>query len=87
MRRMRWIVVGSMTVLFVLATVLVFQIAIRMNSNSQVAALTAEQERLQILLQDTNREIDYFQTWQFIEDWAREHLGWGRPGQAIFVRP
>ena len=87
LRRIRLIVIGGVTVLFILATVLVFQIAIRMNNNSTVARLEAEQDSLRQQLQNANSDINYMQTWQFIEDYVRQHLGWGRPGQNIFVRP
>ncbi|MCL2586806.1 MAG: hypothetical protein FWE31_01040 [Firmicutes bacterium] len=87
MRRIRWVVVGGMTVFFILVTVLVFQIAIRMNNNRTLARLETEQAALREQLQRAGHEIEYMQTWQFIEDWAREHLGLGRPGQSEFVRP
>ena len=87
LRRLRWTVVVSVTVLFVLIVVLVFQIAIRLSNNAQINRLEAEQARLEQALQDANRDIDYFNTWQFIEDYARENLGWGRPGQGVFTRP
>jgi len=86
LNRVRWIVVGSVALLFVLVVVLVFQIAIRLNSNSTVAALEREQEALQNQLINAERDISYFQSPEFIEDWAREHLGLGRPGQSIFTR-
>jgi len=87
LKRVRWVVVGGVTVLFVLVVALVFQIAIRLNNESQVRALLAEQSRLEQILRDAQFDMNYFDSPQFVEDWLRQHLGLGRPGQSIFVRP
>lgn len=86
MKRIRMGVVGGVTLAFILVTVLVFTIAIRLNHQSTENALLAEQRRLEQQLVNANRDIEYFETWDFIERYMRDHLGWGRPGQYIFQR-
>ena len=85
-RRLQLIVVASVTVLFILVTVMSFQLAIMSNRNNEIAALEAEQARLRQALEEAERDIYFYDTWDFIEEWARQNLGMGRPGQSFFVR-
>lgn len=82
---MQLVVVACVTVLFVLITVLAFQIAIRISHNNQYASLQAERARLEHQLRIAENDLDilYNDTDRFIREWAHS-MGWTRPGQSIF---
>jgi len=85
-KRLKLIVVGAVTVFFILVIVLSFQLAIRSNRNGEEAALQAEQEWLLAALEQAEGSIIYFDTWEFVLQWARENLGIGLPNQSIVYR-
>jgi len=84
-RRVQMIVVGSVALFFVLVVVLSFQIAIRVNHRNQETALAAQRYNLEQQIQGAERDLDFFQTDRFIEEFALSQ-GWARPGQGVHRR-
>jgi len=85
-KRLQLVVVGACALMFILIIVLSFQIATRMNNRREEAALRTENQRLRNSLRSIEMEMAYMESWQFVEDFARNHLGWGRPGSSLFSR-
>ena len=86
-RRLKLIVMGASAVIFILVTVMAFQIAIRMTHSRQEARLRAQNDELRRQLEEVERELNFIESDGFVTDYARNHLGWGRPGEQIFTRP
>ena len=73
-----------MAVFFCLLVALTVQLSIRANQRAMEKKLIASQAELQKQLEDTQRNIDYYQTQKFIEEYALRELGYGRDGAKIF---
>lgn len=85
-KRVQMIVVGAVTVMFVLIIVLAFQIAQRTSHANQLRSLAAEREALQNQINQAERDIGHFNSCRFVDEYAWQQLGWGRPGSTHFRR-
>jgi len=83
-RNVKIVVVSCVALFFVLVVTLTITIGVRVSHRAQVNRLEEQQARLRAQLNDVERDLSYFDTGQFIEDFARE-LGWIRPGQGLWT--
>ena len=83
-KKIQLIVASALSLFFVLITVLAFQFAIRINQRNLERDLIAQSQLLSQQIQSANRDIDYYNSNKFAEDFALKYLGWGREGQVIF---
>jgi|GEM_PF-1283291 len=90
-KKVKYIVIGAVSFLFVLVTVLIFQIGFSLSNNAQIRNLEAENARLDRQIEAAIRDLelmvqDGILCEDFILEFALRELGWGRPGQVIFRR-
>ncbi len=83
-KKIQLAVIGGITLLFALVTVLVFQFAVRINQRGLEKDLKSEQARLQRAIDDAELDIRYYQSSDFVDDYALKVLGWGKSGQEVF---
>jgi len=83
-KRIQLIVASAMVVFFCLLVTLTVQLAIRANQKSMEKKLKATQAALQQQIDDTQTNIDYYQTQKFIDEYALKELGYGRDGAQIY---
>jgi cell division protein FtsB len=84
-RRVQIIVITAMSLFFVLVTVVVFQFAIRINQNHQIKSLTKQNATLAEQTQRAQADAKYFDSDEFVRDFAIRFLNRGRPGDKIFL--
>ena len=84
-RKVKTMVIAAMSLFFLLAVVAVFQFAIRINQTAQVNALIRQNEALAEQTSRAEQQAAYFDSDQFVRDFANRHLNRGRPGDKIFL--
>lgn len=84
-RKVQGIVIAAMSLFFVLVTVVVFQFAIRIGQRSQVNALKKQNAALAKQTERALREADYFDSADFVYDFALMNENKGRPDDKIFI--
>ena len=83
-RRIQAIVASSMFIFFCLILALGVQLAIVANQSAMKKSLAAQQQALEQQLVEGQQKIDYYQSSQFIDEYALQQLGYGRDGAKIF---
>ena len=83
-KRIQLIVASSMFTFFCLLLTLTVQLAIMANQRAMERSLKTQREILQQQLVAENQKIDYYQSSQFIDEYALRELGYGRDGAKIF---
>lgn len=76
--------VFAVLLVFVLLGLLVFQYINYWRLTAQQLELNRQLEALQIERQNLQNEVDYKSSEEFIEDYAREVLGWGRENESYY---
>jgi len=84
-RKVQIIVISAMSLFFVLATVVVFQFAIQIHQRSQVKAYTKENAAIQRKIDQAKEDTKYFDSDEFVYDYAVRYLNRGRPNDKIFI--
>jgi len=84
LKKVQLVVVGAVTLMFILVTVVTFQIALRISHNRMENDLRTARDRLENQMYIYENDLAHFETWRFIEEFALRHLGWGRPGESIW---
>ena len=85
-KRLRMIVVGGVTLAFVLITILGFVAAFNIHGGNEVARLEQENARLQERLNNLEAEMEWFNDFDFILEYARDNFNLGLPGSSIWTR-
>lgn len=83
-RKVQLIVITAMSLFFVLVTVVVFQFAIRINQESQKNSLKKQNAALQRQIDNALDETAYYNSKDFIYDFAARFLNRGRPNDIVF---
>ena len=73
-KKVQIIVATCLSVFFILATVAIFQFAIRINQNNQEAALIKHGEFLQEQIEKGKMDIEYFGSKEFLEEHMLRYL-------------
>lgn len=76
--------VCAVLLVFVLLGLLVFQYITYWRLTAQNLELNRQLEALKIERQNLENEVDYKSSEEFIEDYAREVLGWGRENETYY---
>ena len=84
-RRIQIVVVAAMSLFFVLATIVVFQFAIRMYQDAQIRALDKANRELEKQIQLAIDKGEYYSSSEFKYDYALRHLYRGRPGDIVIL--
>lgn len=71
-------------IFFVAVCVLVFQFITIGNLKAKEKKLQQTLTNLEQQIVDTTNESNYINSSEFLEDYAREHLGWGKDGEVVF---
>lgn len=69
---------------FVLVCVLIFQLVKISNLKNKEAELTKHLSSLEQQIVDYTNENNYIQSNEYLEDYAREVLGWGKENEMYF---
>ena len=83
-KRIQLIVAGSMFAVVCLIVTLGVQLAIMANQNAMKRSLNIQRQELQNQLSLEEQKITYYQSSQFIDEYALRELGYGRDGAKIF---
>jgi len=84
-RKVQAIVIAAMSLFFVLVTVAVFQFASLLGKRAQISALTKQNEAIARQTARALREADYYDSDDFMYDFALMNENKGRPDDKIFV--
>ena len=76
--------VCAVLLVFVLLGLLVFQYINYWKLTAQNLELTRQLDALKVERQNLESEVDYKSSEEFIEDYAREVLGWGRENETYY---
>ena len=76
--------VCAVLLVFVLLGLLAFQYVKYWRLTAQQLELNRQLELLQTERQNLQNEVDYKSSEEFIEDYAREVLGWGRENETYY---
>lgn len=76
--------VCAVLLVFVLLGLLVFQYITYWRLTAQNLELNRQLEALRVERQNLENEVDYKSSEEFIEDYAREVLGWGRENETYY---
>ncbi len=76
--------VCAVLLVFVLLGLLVFQYINYWKLTAQNLELTRQLDALKVERQNLENEVDYKSSEEFIEDYAREVLGWGRENETYY---
>lgn len=76
--------VFAVLLVFILIGLLVFQYVKYWRLTAQSLELNRQLETLKTERQDLEKEVDYKSSEEFIEDYAREVLGWGREDETYY---
>jgi len=84
-RKVQLIVISAISLFFVLCTVAVFQFAMIINRNAQIRTLDRQNAALQLQIDRALDDAQYFDSDQFVYDFALRHLNRGRPNDRVFL--
>ena len=84
-KRVKIAVVAGMVLLFSLVVVAGVLGAIRIRNDNMERSLSNQIFLLDQQIYVYGNQISHFQTQAFREEFALKYLGWGRPGQVVFV--
>lgn len=76
--------VCAVLLVFVLLGLLVFQYITYWRLTAQNLELNRQLEALRVERQNLENEVDYKSSEEFIENYAREVLGWGRENETYY---
>ena len=83
-KKVQVIVAMCLSLFFILATVAVFQFAIRINQGNQEAALKRQSEVLRQQIENAENRTEYYCSLEFQEDYAMRYLNNGNPDDKVF---
>ena len=80
----KWISIVCAVLIFVLTIVLIFEfVKINQLKRSEQSLLNSVQQLEKNIIDYTNTN-NYLNSEEFVEDYARENLGWGKDGEIRF---